>query len=78
MRFSAVLALKIHPLSGRFRAFSVAFEARQIRDAWERSMSLSVVRSMDTQTKREIWLLALGTIIIEAPVAFAVFAVFSH
>jgi hypothetical protein len=33
---------------------------------------------MDTQTKREIWLLAPGTIIVEVPVAFAVFAVFSH
>jgi hypothetical protein len=44
----------------------------------ERSMSLSVRRSMDTQTKREIWLLALGTIIVEVPVAFAAFAVFSH
>jgi hypothetical protein len=33
---------------------------------------------MDTQTKREIWLLALGTIIVEVPVAFAAFAVFSH
>ena len=41
-------------------------------------MSLSVTRSMDTQTKREIWLLALGTIIVEVPVAFAAFAVFSH
>jgi hypothetical protein len=33
---------------------------------------------MDKQTKREIWLLARGTIIVEAPVAFAAFAVFSH
>jgi hypothetical protein len=33
---------------------------------------------MDTQTKREIWLLSLGTIVVEVPVAFAVFAVFSH
>jgi hypothetical protein len=33
---------------------------------------------MDTQTKREIWLFALGTIIVEMPVAFAAFAVFSH
>jgi hypothetical protein len=41
-------------------------------------MSLSVTRSMDTQTKREIWLLALGTIIVEVPVAFAAFVVFSH
>jgi hypothetical protein len=41
-------------------------------------MSLSVKRSMDAQTKREIWLLALGTIIVEVPVAFAAFAVLSH
>jgi hypothetical protein len=33
---------------------------------------------MDTQTKREFWLLALGTIIVEMPVALAAFAVFSH
>jgi len=44
----------------------------------ERSMSLRVRRSMDTQTKREIWLLTLGTIIVEVPVAFAAFAVFTH
>jgi hypothetical protein len=44
----------------------------------ERFMSLRVRRSMDTQTKREIWLLTLGTIIIEVPVAFAAFAVFTH
>jgi hypothetical protein len=41
-------------------------------------MSLRVRRSMDTQTKREICLLALGTIIVEVPVAFAAFAVFTH
>jgi hypothetical protein len=33
---------------------------------------------MDMQTRREIWLLALGTIMVEVPVAFAAFAVFSH
>jgi hypothetical protein len=33
---------------------------------------------MDTQTKREIWLLALGTMIVEVPVAFVAFAVLSH
>jgi hypothetical protein len=33
---------------------------------------------MDTQTKREIWVLALVTIIVEVPVAFAAFAVFTH
>jgi hypothetical protein len=41
-------------------------------------MSLSVTRSVDRKTKREIWLLALGTIIVEVPVAFAAFVVFSH
>jgi hypothetical protein len=55
-----------------------AMEARQIPRPLERSMSLSVRRSMDTQTKREFWLLALGTIIVEMPVALAAFAVFSH
>jgi hypothetical protein len=33
---------------------------------------------MDMQTKREIWLVALGTIIVEVPAAFAAFAVLSH
>jgi hypothetical protein len=34
---------------------------------------------MDTQTKREIWLLAIGTIMLEVPVAaIAVLAVLSH
>jgi len=41
-------------------------------------MALRVRQSMDTQTRREIWLLALGTIIIEVPAAFAAFAVFTH
>jgi hypothetical protein len=31
---------------------------------------------MDAQTKREIWLLAIGTFLLEAPVAFAAFAIF--
>jgi hypothetical protein len=46
--------------------------------ALERSMSLSVRRSMDAQTKREIWLLALGTALVELPVAFAAFTILSH
>jgi hypothetical protein len=33
---------------------------------------------MDMQTKREIWLLTLGTIIVEVPVTFAASAMFSH
>jgi len=33
---------------------------------------------MDTQTKREIWLLTIGTIIIEIPDAFATFTILSH
>jgi hypothetical protein len=33
---------------------------------------------MDTQTKREIWLLAIGTVLVELPVAFAAFTIFSH
>ena len=31
-----------------------------------------------TQTKREIWLLTMGTIIVEIPVAFAAFTIWSH
>jgi hypothetical protein len=34
--------------------------------------------NMDRQTKREIWLLAIGTIIVEIPVAFAAFTILSH
>jgi hypothetical protein len=34
---------------------------------------------MDTETKREIWLLAIGTALIEAPLAaVAVLAILSH
>jgi hypothetical protein len=42
------------------------------------SIRVSVGRYVDKQTKREIWLLAIGTIIVEMPVAFTAFAVFSH
>jgi hypothetical protein len=33
---------------------------------------------MDRQTKREIWILTIGTIIIEVPVAIAAFVILSH
>lgn len=33
---------------------------------------------MDTQTKREIWLLAIGTAIIEVPAAAIAFAILAH
>jgi hypothetical protein len=33
---------------------------------------------MDAQTKHEIWLLAIGTALVELPVAFAAFTIFSH
>jgi hypothetical protein len=33
---------------------------------------------MDKQTRHEIWLLAIGTIIVEIPVAFAAFVILSH
>jgi hypothetical protein len=33
---------------------------------------------MDGQTKREIWLLAIGTVLVELPVAFAAFTILSH
>ncbi len=33
---------------------------------------------MDAQTKREIWLLAIGTIVVEVPVAIAAFAILAH
>jgi hypothetical protein len=35
-------------------------------------------KDMDRQTKREIWLLTIGTIIVEIPVAFAAFTILSH
>jgi hypothetical protein len=63
------LGLRAKKLGRSNRAEPCAANARPL----ERSMSLSVRRSMDTQTKREIWLLALGTIIVEMPfVAIAV------
>jgi hypothetical protein len=33
---------------------------------------------MDTQTKREIWLLTIGTIVVEVPVAIAAVAILAH
>jgi hypothetical protein len=41
-------------------------------------MPLSVGRSMDTQTKREIWLLAIGTALVELPAAVIAFTVLTH
>jgi hypothetical protein len=38
----------------------------------------TVGESMDRQTKREIWLLAIGTALVELPVAFAAFTILSH
>jgi hypothetical protein len=37
-----------------------------------------VMRAMDRQTKHEIWLLALGTAILEVPVAIAAFVILSQ
>ena len=33
---------------------------------------------MDTQTKREIWLLAIGTTLVEAPGAMIAYAILTH
>jgi hypothetical protein len=33
---------------------------------------------MDIQTKREIWLLALGTALVETPVAVIAYAILTH
>jgi hypothetical protein len=33
---------------------------------------------MDKQTRREVWLLAVGTARIELPIAFAAFTILSH
>jgi hypothetical protein len=33
---------------------------------------------MDKQTRHEIWLLTIGTILVEVPVAFAAFTILSH
>jgi hypothetical protein len=33
---------------------------------------------MDPQTNREIWFIALGTILLQVPVAIAAFAIMSH
>ena len=43
--------------------------------AWEHPMPLERWESMDAQTKREIWLLAIGTALVELPVAFAAFTI---
>jgi hypothetical protein len=49
--------------------FSVGPESIHVGERWE---------NMDRQTKREIWLLTIGTIIVEIPVAFAAFTILSH
>jgi hypothetical protein len=41
-------------------------------------MAQTVGESLDKQTKREIWLFAIGTALVELPVAFAAFAILSH
>jgi hypothetical protein len=41
-------------------------------------MPLTVGETMDGQSRREIWLLAIGTALIELPVAFAAFTMLSH
>jgi len=33
---------------------------------------------MDIQTKREIWLLAIGTALVEAPVAMIAYVILTH
>ena len=44
----------------------------------DRIRSLRVGCAMDKQTRHEIWLLTIGTILLEAPVAFAAFTILSH
>jgi hypothetical protein len=44
----------------------------------DRSAPLSVGRYMDTQTKREILLLAIGTALVELPAAVIAFVVLTH
>ena len=34
--------------------------------------------TMDTQSKREIWPLAIGTALVEAPVAMIAYAILTH
>jgi hypothetical protein len=41
-------------------------------------MPSTVGEFMDKQIKREIWLFAIGTALVELPVAFATFAILSH
>jgi hypothetical protein len=53
---------------------------RRFRD-WrgpERSMPPRVGDAMDAQTKREFWILAIGTALVEAPAAMIAYAILSH
>jgi hypothetical protein len=34
--------------------------------------------AMDAQTKREFWILAIGTALVEAPAAMIAYAILSH
>jgi hypothetical protein len=45
---------------------------------WERFAALDRWEFMDKQTKREVWLLAIGTALVEIPIAFAAFTILSH
>jgi hypothetical protein len=46
---------------------------------WPGSISVPARWSrMDKQTQHEFWILAIGTILLEAPVAFAAFTILSH
>jgi hypothetical protein len=45
----------------------------------DQSAPLSVMRAMDRQTRHEIWLLALGTVLVEVPVvAIAALVIFTR
>jgi hypothetical protein len=33
---------------------------------------------VDKQTRREVWLIAVGTALVELPIAFAAFTILSH
>jgi hypothetical protein len=51
---------------------------RDHRECWEQFAALDRWEFMDKQTKREVWLLVVGTAIVEAPFLAIAVAILSH
>ena len=79
-RLSAARAIRMRPNSffGLHRARDISGDQFRLRLCPRSPVGPLTGENMDRQTKREIWLLTIGTIIVEIPVAFAAFTILSH